>query len=85
MTKGISTIKKPIYNVIGYTINIATKMTALAKLDQIVTVKSGPIGPPKTTFKHIYVDPKIWDYVSDYTADIYRIYGSIDQKLRIDL
>jgi hypothetical protein len=39
----------------------------------------------KATFKRIYVDPKIWDYVSDYTAGIYSIYGSIDQKLRTDL
>jgi adenylate cyclase len=86
--KGILTIKKPIYDIIGYTINIATKMTTIAKLDQIVIgqlVYDSLDNSQKATFKRIYVDPKIWDYVSDYTAGIYSIYGSIDQKPRIDL
>jgi adenylate cyclase len=77
----VSTIRKPIYDIIGYTVNIATKMTALAKPNQIVIgqlVYDALDNTQKGTFKRIYIDPKVWDYVSESAGgSIYRIYGSI--------
>jgi adenylate cyclase len=79
--KGVPIIKKPIYDIIGYTVNIATKMTAFAKPNQVVIgqlVYDALDNTQKSTFKRIYIDPKVWDYVSESTGgSIYRIYGSI--------
>lgn len=74
-------IKKPVYDVLGYTISITAKMTALAKPNQIVigelVYDALDIIDQKSTFQLLHVDHEIWDYVSDYTGDVYRLYGSI--------
>jgi adenylate cyclase len=79
--KKVILIKKPVYDVLGYAISITAKMTALAKPNKIV------IGElvydaldkidQKSTFQLLHIDHEIWDYVSDYTGDVYRLYGSI--------
>ena len=74
-------IKKPIYDVLGYTISITAKMTALAKPDQIVIGQLVYDALDKTdqkyTFQLLHVDHEVWYYVSNYTGDVYRLYGSI--------
>ena len=79
--KGVPTIKKPIYDILGYTMSIATKITALAEPNQIVIgqlVYDALDNTQKGTFKRIYIDPKVWDYVSESAGGgIYHIYSSI--------
>lgn len=79
--EGVPSIKKPLYDIIGYTISIAAKMTALAKPNQIVIgqlVYDALDNTQKGTFKRIYIDPKVWDYVSESAGGgIYHIYSSI--------
>ena len=56
-------------------------MTAFAKPNQIVIgqlVYDALDNTQKSTFKRIYIDPKVWDYVSEYAGgSIYPIHGSI--------
>jgi class 3 adenylate cyclase len=66
---------------IGYTISIATKMTAFAKPDQIVIgqlVYQILEDKQKSMFSFLPISPQIWNYLSDNTGGkIYRLYGSI--------
>jgi adenylate cyclase len=73
-------IKKPHLDILGYTISIATKMTALARPDQIVigqSVYNSLDDSQKSNFKVLPVSPEVWNYVSENTGNIYRLYGSI--------
>jgi adenylate cyclase len=73
-------IKKPHLDILGYTISIATKMTALARPDQIVigqSVYNSLDNSQKSNFKVLPVSPEVWNYVSENTGNIYRLYGSI--------
>ena len=69
----------PHYDILGYTINIATKMTTLAKPDQIVIgqmVYDVLDDRQKSTFHPLVISPEVWSYVSDYSQGIYRLYGT---------
>lgn len=73
-------IKKPHLDILGYTISIATKMTALAQADQIVigqSVYDSLDDSQKSNFRVLPVNPEVWNYVSENTGNIYRLYGSI--------
>ena len=73
-------IKKPHLDILGYTISIAAKMTALARPDQIVigqSVYNSLDNSQKSNFKVLPVSPEVWNYVSENTGNIYRLYGSI--------
>ena len=73
-------IKKPHLDILGYTISIATKMTALAQPDQIVigqSVYDSLDDSQKSNFRVLPVNPEVWNYVSENTGNIYRLYGSI--------
>jgi class 3 adenylate cyclase len=73
-------LKKPHLDILGYTISIAAKMTAVAKADQIVI---GQLAydvledKQRRTFKQLSMSSDIWDYVSSNTGRIYNLYGSI--------
>lgn len=72
-------IKRPHLDILGYTINVTTKMTALANPDQIVIgqfVYEALDDAQKKRFAPVKVSPQIWDYVSDHTGKIYVLYGS---------
>jgi class 3 adenylate cyclase len=72
-------LKRPHYDILGYTINIATKMTALAKPDQIVVgqmVYDVLDERQKSTFHPLRISPEVWNYVSDYSQGIYPLYGT---------
>jgi adenylate cyclase len=72
-------ISSPHFDILGYTINIATKMTALAKPDQIVIgqmVYDVLDDRQKSTFHPLQISPEVWSYVSDYSHGIYPVYGT---------
>ncbi|MFL6511619.1 MAG: adenylate/guanylate cyclase domain-containing protein [Nitrososphaera sp.] len=72
-------VKRPHFDILGHTINIATKMTSLGKPDQIV------IGQmaydvlderQKSTFHRLQVSAEVWGYMSDYSGGIYPLYAT---------
>jgi len=72
-------LQTPHYDILGYTINIATKMTTLAKPDQIVIgqmVYDVLDDRQKSTFHPLVISPEVWSYMSDYSQGIYRLYGT---------
>jgi class 3 adenylate cyclase len=72
-------LQRPHYDILGYTVNIATKMTALAKPDQIVIghmVYDLLDDRQKSTFHPLKITPEMWSYVSDYSGGIYQVYGT---------
>jgi adenylate cyclase len=72
--------KKPIIDILGYTISIAVKMTSLAESDQIVIGQMVYDSVDKTLkerFKEFPIHTEVWNYISSTTGGIYRLYGSI--------
>lgn len=73
-------LRAPHYDILGYTINVATKMTVLARPDQIVIgqmVYDVLDKRQKSTFHQLQVSPEMWSYVSNYSdGGIYRLYGT---------
>jgi class 3 adenylate cyclase len=72
-------LRIPHYDILGYTINITTKMTAIAKPDQIVIgqmVYDGLDYRQKATFHPLQISHEVWNYVSDYSHGIYPLYGT---------
>jgi class 3 adenylate cyclase len=70
----------PHYDILGYTINVAAKMTTVAKPDQIVIgqmVYDLLDDRQKSSFSLIQVSPEIWSYMSDQTGKVYRLYGTV--------
>ncbi len=71
-------VKKPVYDLLSYTLSIAVKMTALAHPNHIV------IGDPmysllddnqRSAFQPINISPDIWDYVCrNSEGNIYSLY-----------
>lgn len=77
---GSRRLRAPHYDILGYTINVASKMTVLAKPDQIVIgqmVYDVLDERQKSTFHQLQVSPEMWSYVSNYSdGGIYRLYGT---------
>jgi adenylate cyclase len=73
-------LRAPHYDILGYTINVATKMTVFARPDQIVIgqmVYDMLDERQKSTFHQLQVSPEMWSYVSNYSdGGIYRLYGT---------
>jgi adenylate cyclase len=72
-------VKKSHFDILGYTISIAAKMTTFAKDNQIVIgqfVYDMLDDSQKSTFKVLPIGSKVWNYVSNNTGDIYSLYGS---------
>lgn len=71
-------IKKPIYDILSYTMSIAVKMTAHANPNHIVIgqlVFDILDGRQKSAFQLVDIPPEIWSYVSSNTGgSIYNIY-----------
>ncbi|HYA84729.1 MAG TPA: adenylate/guanylate cyclase domain-containing protein, partial [Candidatus Bathyarchaeia archaeon] len=76
-------LKRPQLDILGYTMSIATKMTALAKPDQIIIgqfVYDVLDDKQKSTFKLLPISPLIWNYSSSNTGNIYHLYVSITEN-----
>lgn len=75
-------LKDPHFDILGYTISLAAKMTAFAKPDQIVIgqlVFDLLDDKQKYTFRPLKISPEVWDYFSNNTGGIYRLYGSLNK------
>ena len=69
--------KQPIYDILGYTISIATKMTAYAKVDHIIVgqlIYDILSKEEQSYFHKVDTKPENWNYISDETGSIYKIY-----------
>jgi adenylate cyclase len=76
-------VKKSHFDILGYTISIAAKMTAFAKDNQIVIgqfVYDMVDDSQKSAFKVLPIGSKVWHYVSNITGEIYGLYGSTIKK-----
>ena len=74
-------VRKPVYDVLSYTVSIAVKMTALAHPNHLV------IGEPaynllddkkRSTFQRLNMSPDIWSYVCrNSEGNIYSLYTDV--------
>jgi adenylate cyclase len=74
-------VKKPVYDILGYTVSIAVKMTALANPNHLV------IGEPvynllddkqRSAFQRLNISPDIWNYVcKNSEGNIYSLYTDV--------
>lgn len=76
---GDITIKEPHFDILGYSTNIAVKMTSLANANGIVIGQSvyELLGHEKYSFRMLNVNQEVWKYIDGRTDTIYRIYHSI--------
>lgn len=75
------TIRKPHLDVLGYTTNIAAKMTGFTTPNQIMvgqSVYESLDSINKSKFKRVNISKDDWDYINPSTGEIYEIYSSID-------
>jgi adenylate cyclase len=85
-TQNRSIVKTPHYDIIGYTVNVAVKMTGLAKPNQVAIgqlVYEALDEKQKLAFEILNVGTDVWSYVSNRTGSIYSVYtGLIIDQLR---
>ena len=65
-------------DILGYSISIASKITALAQPDQMViseAVYKGMHPSLRKKFSELQLDPQTWNYVDENTGEIYRLYA----------
>jgi adenylate cyclase len=75
--------KRPHFDILGYTISIATKMTVFAKPDQIVIgqlIYDVLEEDKQSTFRLLLINRQIWDYFSNNTGGIYNLYSSLNES-----
>jgi adenylate cyclase len=75
--------KSPHFDILGYTISIAAKMTVFAKPDQIIIgqlVYDVLEEDKQSTFRLLSMNPQMWDYFSNRTGGIYHLYSSINES-----
>ncbi len=72
-------IREPHFDIIGYSTNIAVKMTGLAGTSKIVIGQSAYeiLDYERSSFKLLDVNPAVWKYIDDRTDALYRVYQSI--------
>jgi class 3 adenylate cyclase len=74
--------KTPRLDILGYTISIAAKMSALAKPNRIVigqSVYEILDDKQKSAFEALPIRSDVWSYVSSNTGGAYRIYENINE------
>ena len=72
-------VKEPHYDILGHTINVAVKMTGLAKPDSFIigqSVYDILDEKQKSTFEKLNVNPNTWSYLNEKTGSIYQVYIS---------
>ncbi len=71
--------KEPHYDILGHTINVAAKMTSLAKPNGFTIGQSAYNildEKQKSTFEKLNVSPNIWSYLNEKTGKMYQVYSS---------
>jgi adenylate cyclase len=74
-----SIVKEPHLDILGYTINIASKMTSLARPNQIIigeAVYNKLDIKKKDRFKKIHIDNESWNFLDHTTGNIYDVYSN---------
>jgi adenylate cyclase len=77
-------IKKPHYDILGYTMNTATKMTAIAKPNRIVigqSVYEILDDQQKSNFEVLSISHDAWSYLSNNTGIISRLYSNLEPEI----
>jgi len=65
-------------DILGYSISMASKITALAQPNQAVisqAVYNGMHPSLRKKFSQLQLDPKVWNYTDESTGEIYRLYA----------
>ena len=65
-------------DILGYSISMASKITALAQPNQVVvsqTVYNGMHPSLRKKFSQMQLDPQVWNYTDESTGEIYRLYA----------
>jgi adenylate cyclase len=79
--KELFSIKKPVYDILGYSISIAVKMTTLANPNHMVIgqfVYDVLDDSQKSLFQQLDFSPTIWSYASNNTGEnIYNVYTNM--------
>jgi class 3 adenylate cyclase len=73
-------MKRPHYDIMGYTVSVAVKMTGLAKPNRFVVgqlVYDALDEKQKSAFKVLNVGSDIWSYVGSRTGVTYSVYSSM--------
>jgi adenylate cyclase len=73
-------MKRPHYDIMGYTVSVVVKMTGLAKPNRFVVgqlVYDASDEKQKLAFKVLNVGSDIWSYVGSRTGVTYSVYSSI--------
>jgi len=73
-------VKNPHYDIIGYTVNVAVKMTGLVKPNQVAIgqlVYETLDEKQKLAFEILNVGTDVWSYVSNRTGLIYSVYTNV--------
>jgi class 3 adenylate cyclase len=79
-TQNQQIVKNPHYDIIGYTVNVAVKMTGLAKPNQVAIgqlVYEALDDKQKLAFEILNVGTDVWSYVSNRTGLIYSVYTNV--------
>ncbi|MGN6348840.1 MAG: adenylate/guanylate cyclase domain-containing protein [Candidatus Nitrosocosmicus sp.] len=74
-----NTLYKSQLDILGYTINTASKMTQYAKPNQIIigsAVYNKIDKNKKNNFKKIHLANEVWDYIDNSNGDIYGLYSN---------
>ena len=75
-------VKEPHHDILGYTVNVAVKMTSLAKPNGLVVGQSVYHildEKQKSTFEILNVNSDAWSYMDEKSGAIYQVYSSKQQ------
>jgi class 3 adenylate cyclase len=68
---------KPMYDILGYTISIASKMTTYARVNHIIVgqlIYDALSKEEQEFFSKVDINPESWNYISDETGEVYKLY-----------
>lgn len=72
-------VKEPHHDILGYTVNVAIKMTRLAEPNGLVIGQSLYNildEKQRSTFERLNIAPDVWSYIDEKSGSIYQVYGS---------
>ena len=76
-TSDLISSNKPVYDILGYTISIASKMTTFARINHIIVgqlIYDVLSKEEQEFFSIVDINPESWNYISDETGKIYKLY-----------
>ena len=76
-------VKEPHHDILGYTVNVAVKMTNLAKHNGLVigqSVYDVLDEKQRSTFERLNISPDVWSYIDEQSGSIYQVYVSKEHQ-----